>query len=108
MANTLDLFRLDGKTALITGGGRGLGQYFAEALSDAGANIVVCSRKLAACEAVQQAIAAKGGKALALACDVTQQSDAEQVVNATLHHFGAVDILINNSGATWGAPAEQM
>jgi NAD(P)-dependent dehydrogenase (short-subunit alcohol dehydrogenase family) len=106
--NTLDLFRLDGKTAIITGGGRGLGQYFAEALTDAGANVVLCSRKLAACEEVQREIEARGGKALALACDVTQQSDAKRVVEATQQHFGAIDILVNNSGATWGAPAEQM
>jgi gluconate 5-dehydrogenase len=106
--STLDLFRLDGKTAIITGGGRGLGQYFAEALSDAGANIVLCSRKLAACEEVQQEIEARGGKALALACDITRQSDAEQVVETTQQHFGAIDILVNNSGATWGAPPEQM
>jgi NAD(P)-dependent dehydrogenase (short-subunit alcohol dehydrogenase family) len=108
MMSTLDLFRLDGKTALITGGGRGLGQYFAEALSDAGANVVLCSRKLAACEEVQREIEARGGKALALACDVTQQSDAERAVEATQQRFGAIDILVNNSGATWGAPAEQM
>ncbi|HEX8259085.1 MAG TPA: SDR family NAD(P)-dependent oxidoreductase, partial [Rubrobacteraceae bacterium] len=44
-ANALDLFRLDGKTAVVTGGGRGLGQYMAEALSDAGARVVLCSRK---------------------------------------------------------------
>jgi gluconate 5-dehydrogenase len=106
--NTLDLFRLDGKIAIITGGGRGLGQYFAEAFSDAGANVVLCSRKLASCEDLQREIEARGGKALALACDVTRQSDAERVVEATLQHFGAIDILINNSGATWGAPAEQM
>ena len=43
--NALELFRLDGKTAIVTGGGRGLGQYMAESLSDAGANVVVCSRK---------------------------------------------------------------
>jgi gluconate 5-dehydrogenase len=106
--NTLDLFRLDGKTAIITGGGRGLGQYFAEALSDAGANVVLCSRKLAACEEVQREIEARGGKALALACDVTQQSAAQQVIETTQQHFGAIDILVNNSGASWGAPAEQM
>jgi len=106
--STLDLFRLDGKTAVITGGGRGLGQYFAEALSDAGANVVLCSRKLAACEEVQRAIEARGGKALALACDVTQPSDVEQVVETTQQHLGAIDILINNSGATWGTPPEQM
>jgi NAD(P)-dependent dehydrogenase (short-subunit alcohol dehydrogenase family) len=106
--NTLDLFRLDGKTAIITGGGRGLGQYFAEALSDAGANIVVCSRKLAACEEVKNEIEAKGGHALALACDITKQNEVEQVVAATQEHFGSIDILVNNSGATWGAPAEDM
>jgi len=105
---TLDLFHLNGKTAIITGGGRGIGQYFAEALADAGANVVLCSRKLAACEEVQREIEDRGGKALALACDVTRQSDAQQVVETTLQHFGAVDILVNNSGATWGAPAEQM
>jgi NAD(P)-dependent dehydrogenase (short-subunit alcohol dehydrogenase family) len=106
--STLDLFRLDGKTAIITGGGRGLGQYFAEALADVGANIVLCSRKLAACEQVQQEITARGGNALALACDVTKLEDVERVVATTQEKFGGIDILINNSGATWGAPAEEM
>ncbi|GHO86240.1 SDR family oxidoreductase [Dictyobacter formicarum] len=106
--STLDLFRLDGKTAIITGGGRGLGQYFAQALSDAGANVVLCSRKLVACEEVQREIEANGGHALALACDVTKLSDVEHVVEATQEKFGAIDILVNNSGATWGAPAEDM
>ncbi|GCE03272.1 SDR family oxidoreductase [Dictyobacter aurantiacus] len=105
---TLDLFRLDGKTAIITGGGRGLGQYFAQALSDAGANVVLCSRKLAACEEVQREIEASGGHALSLACDITKLSDVEHVVEATEEKFGAIDILVNNSGATWGAPAEDM
>ncbi|GLV56674.1 gluconate 5-dehydrogenase [Dictyobacter sp. S3.2.2.5] len=105
---TLDLFRLDGKTAIITGGGRGLGQYFAQAFSDAGANVVLCSRKLAACEEVQREIEASGGRALSLACDITKLSDIEHVVEATEEKFGAIDILVNNSGATWGAPAEDM
>lgn len=105
---TLDLFRLDGKTAIITGGGRGLGQYFAQALSDAGANVVLCSRKLAACEMVQREIEAGGGHALSLECDITKLSDVEHVVAATQERFGAIDILVNNSGATWGAPAEDM
>jgi NAD(P)-dependent dehydrogenase (short-subunit alcohol dehydrogenase family) len=106
--NTLDLFRLDGKTAIVTGGGRGLGEYFAEALSDAGANVVLCSRKVEACEQVRQEIEEKGGKALALACDVTRLSDVERVVETTQGTFGAIDILVNNSGATWGAPPEEM
>ena len=105
---TLDLFRLDGKTAVITGGGRGLGEYMANALSDVGANVVVCSRKLEACEGVKQEIEARDGKALALACDITKPSDVTHVVSETEQTFGAIDILVNNSGATWGTPPEAM
>ena len=106
--NTLDLFRLDGKTVLVTGGGRGLGQYMAEALSDAGASLVLCSRKLGALEEVKAEIEGRGGKALALACDVTDPEQVENVVSETEERLGAIDVLVNNSGATWGAPAEEM
>ena len=106
--NTLDLFRLDGKTAIVTGGGRGLGQYMAEALAEAGALVVLCSRKVDACEEVRREIEGRGGKALALACDITRQEDVARVVAAAQSTFGGVDILVNNSGATWGAPAETM
>lgn len=106
--NTLDLFRLDGKTAIVTGGGRGLGQYMAEALAEAGAQVVLCSRKVDACEEVRREIEGRGGKALALACDITRQEDVARVVAAAQSTFGGVDILVNNSGATWGAPAETM
>jgi len=105
---TLDLFRLDGKTAVITGGGRGLGEYMANALSDVGANVVVCSRKLEACEGVKQEIEVRGGKALALACDITKPGDVAHVLDETEQTFGAIDILVNNSGATWGTPPEDM
>jgi NAD(P)-dependent dehydrogenase (short-subunit alcohol dehydrogenase family) len=107
-ASALDLFRLDGKTAIVTGGGRGLGQYMAEALADAGANIVLCSRTKEALEEVKSEIEDRGGKALALACDVTDPEDVEKVIAETEETFGAVDVLVNNSGATWGAPAEEM
>jgi NAD(P)-dependent dehydrogenase (short-subunit alcohol dehydrogenase family) len=107
-ANTLDLFRLDGKTAIITGGGRGLGQYMAEALSDAGASVVLCSRKKEACEGVRQEIEERGGKALAMACDVTDPEQVEAVVEETVGACGGVDVLVNNSGATWGAPTLEM
>jgi NAD(P)-dependent dehydrogenase (short-subunit alcohol dehydrogenase family) len=106
--NTLDLFRLDGKTAIVTGGGRGLGRYMAEALSDAGANLVLCSRKLEPLEEVRQEIEACGGEALALSCDVTDQEGVEKVVSATQETFGSIDVLVNNSGATWGAPPTEM
>jgi hypothetical protein len=107
-SSALDLFRLSGKTAVVTGGGRGLGQYMAEALSDAGANVVLCSRKLEALEEVKAEIEGRGGKALALECDVTDPDDVDRVVKETEETFGAIDVLVNNSGATWGAPAEQM
>jgi NAD(P)-dependent dehydrogenase (short-subunit alcohol dehydrogenase family) len=106
--NTLDLFRLDGKTAIVTGGGRGLGRYMAEALSDAGANLVLCSRKREPLEEVRQEIEARGGKAITLECDVTRQEDVEDVVAAAEEAFGSVDIVVNNSGATWGAPPTEM
>lgn len=106
--DTLDLFRLDGKTAIVTGGERGLGQHMAEALSDAGANVVICSRKLEPLQEVQDEIQARGGKALAVACDVTHPDDVEKVVSEAEERFGAVDVLVNNSGATWGAPAAEM
>ncbi len=105
---TLDLFRLDGKTAIVTGGGRGLGEYMANAFSEVGANVVVCSRKLAACQEVAQEIEARAGKALAFACDITKPDEVAHVVNETERTFGAIDILVNNSGATWGTAAEDM
>jgi NAD(P)-dependent dehydrogenase (short-subunit alcohol dehydrogenase family) len=107
-ANALDLFRLDGKTAIVTGGGRGLGQYMAEALSDAGANVVLCSRKKEALDEVKEGIESRGGEALALACDVTEPDDVENVVKEAEERFGAIGILVNNSGATWGAPPLEM
>lgn len=106
--DTLDLFRLDGKTAIVTGGGRGLGRYMAEALSDAGASVVICSRKIEPLEEVREEILARGGKAHSVECDVTEPEDVEKVVREAEEAFGEVDVLVNNSGATWGAPAAEM
>ena len=106
--NTLDLFRLDGKTAVVTGGGRGLGRYMAEALSDAGAAVVLCSRKLEPLEEVKSEIEARGGRAVAAVCDVTDADDVEKTVRLAEDAFGGIDVLVNNSGATWGAPPEEM
>ena len=102
------LFDLTNKTAIITGGGRGLGEQIARAFAEAGANIVLCSRKVEACQSVCDELEKEGTKTLALPCDVTKEEDVEAVVNQTVETFGRIDILVNNSGATWGAPAIEM
>lgn len=103
-----ELFDLSGKIALVTGGGRGLGEQIATALAEAGANVVICSRNLEACEEVAERLRGLGVQALALACDIANQDDVARVVDATEKRFGTIDILVNNSGATWGAPAAEM
>lgn len=103
-----DLFDLSGKTAIVTGGGRGLGEQIALAYAEAGANVVVCSRKIEACEEVSERIKEYGVGSLAMQCDVTNPDDIEKVVQATLEEFGQIDILVNNSGATWGARFTEM
>ncbi|PLT28227.1 SDR family oxidoreductase [Peribacillus deserti] len=106
--NVMNLFDLKGKTAIITGGGRGLGAQIAEGLSEAGANVVLCSRKLEACEETAKRLKDNGAETLALQCDITNPEDVQKVIQETLLEFGRIDILVNNSGATWGAPAAEM
>ncbi|WP_066174763.1 SDR family oxidoreductase [Bacillus marinisedimentorum] len=106
--HVMDLFSLKGKTAIVTGGGRGLGAQIAEGFAEAGADVVVCSRKLEACEETAERLKENGGKTLALKCDVTNPDDVKNVVDETLSAFGKIDILVNNSGASWGAPVEEM
>ncbi|WP_181347141.1 SDR family oxidoreductase [Thalassobacillus sp. CUG 92003] len=102
------LFNLNGKTAIVTGGGRGLGKQMAKAFADAGANVVICSRKVENCEETAQEIADAGGNIRALACDVTDQDQVAHVVDETVNTYGRIDILVNNSGASWGASALEM
>ncbi|SDQ05881.1 SDR family oxidoreductase [Virgibacillus salinus] len=106
--NVLELFKLEGKTAIVTGGGRGLGAQIAQGLAEAGANVVVCSRKLEACLEMSEELKKLGVDSLAFSCDVTNQDDVKKVVDETKAHFGSIDILVNNSGATWGAPVVDM
>lgn len=107
--SVMDLFDLKGKTAIVTGGGRGLGAQIAEAYAEAGANVVLCSRKVDACKEKSEELKNKYGVgSLAFSCDVSNGNDVKKVVNETVEHFGTVDILVNNSGATWGAPVTEM
>lgn len=102
------LFDLSGKVAIVTGGGRGLGQQIAEGFAEAGANVVVCSRNQEACAKVSEGLKQLGVESLALKCDVTNPEDVNHVVERTAEKFGRIDILVNNSGASWGAPVEEM
>lgn len=103
-----ELFDLKGKVAIVTGGGRGLGKQIAEGFAEAGANVVVCSRKVEACEQVSLHLKELGVDSIALKCDVSNPEDVNHVVETTLERFGKIDILVNNSGASWGAPVEEM
>ncbi|WP_042347547.1 SDR family oxidoreductase [Bacillus massiliigorillae] len=106
--NALRLFDLTGKVAIVTGGGRGLGKQIAEGFAEAGAHVVVCSRNKEACLEVSQKLNDLGVDSLAMKCDVTNPEDVNRLVETTVKKFGRIDILVNNSGASWGAPTEEM
>lgn len=103
------LFDLSGKTALITGGGSGLGKLMAEVYAEYGANIAICSRKLNVCLETAEEIAQKYEvKTAAFACNVSDEEDVKRTVKEVISTFGKIDILVNNSGATWGEKVEDM
>ena len=104
--NVREMFNLQGKVAIVTGGGRGIGLKMAEGLAEAGANIVLCSRNVENCKKAAQDLAKSGVRALAMACDVKSPADIQSVVDKTLGEFGRLDILVNNSGATYRSPVE--
>ena len=100
------LFDLSGKTAIVTGGGSGIGRQMAGALAELGANLVLCARKVERCEDAAGELAKLGARTLALQCDVRKPDDVRAVVERTVEELGGVDVLVNNAGAAWGAPAE--
>jgi gluconate 5-dehydrogenase len=100
------LFDLKGKTALVTGGSRGLGLQLAHALGEAGAKIMISSRKAADLEQACAELQAAGIDARWIAADCAKESEIVRLADETLQRLGDVDILVNNAGASWGAPAE--
>ena len=104
--STQQLFDLKGKTALITGGSRGLGLQMAHALGEAGAKIMLSSRKAEDLEQAAAELQAAGIDARWIAADCSKEEDTRRLADETLERMGAVDILVNNAGASWGAPAE--
>jgi NAD(P)-dependent dehydrogenase (short-subunit alcohol dehydrogenase family) len=106
--NVKQLFDLKGRVAVVTGGSIGLGRQMAEGLAEMGADLVLCARKADRCERAAAELKTLGVRTLAVGCDVKKPSDIQEVVNTTLSQFGRIDILINNAGASWGAPIEEM
>jgi gluconate 5-dehydrogenase len=103
-----ELFDLGGKSAIVTGGGTGIGRQMAQALAEAGANLVLCARKVERCEQAAAELSALGVKALGLRCDVREPDEVQAVVDRTREELGRIDILVNNAGTVWGAPPEEM
>ena len=100
------LFDLSGKTALVTGGSRGIGYMIAEGLLDAGAKVYVSSRKADACEAAVAGLTSRGD-AVALPCDVSDLSAIRLLADDLGAREASLDILVNNAGATWGQPLDE-
>jgi hypothetical protein len=101
------LFDLTGKTALITGGSRGLGLQMAHALGEAGAKIMLSSRKADDLEQAAAELQAAGIDARWIAADCSKEEDTRRLADETLQRMGAVDILVNNAGASWGSPGRE-
>lgn len=107
MRTTQELFSLQGKTALVTGGSRGLGLQMAEALGEQGARVVISSRKQDELDAAVEHLAARGIDASSIAADLANDANVLPFVEEALRRLGHIDILVNNAGASWGAPAEE-
>jgi NAD(P)-dependent dehydrogenase (short-subunit alcohol dehydrogenase family) len=102
--NIKELFSLRKKVAIITGGGRGIGKFIAGGLAEAGADVVLASRKIENCVEAAKEFEELGVKAIAVQCDMAKINDIDNLVKTSVESFGKIDILVNNAGLTWGAP----
>jgi len=103
-----NIFDLSGKTAVVTGASRGLGQYFGRALARAGADLVITSRSLEALGPFRGEIEALGREALPVELDVRREESIENMVEAAFGHYGKIDILVNNAGCNVRKPAVEL
>jgi gluconate 5-dehydrogenase len=106
MRSVVELFSLEGKTAVVTGGSRGLGLQMAEALGEQGARVLIASRKQEELDEACARLAARGIAAQGVAADLSDEAAVAAFAGEAMARLGQVDILVNNAGATWGAPAE--
>ena len=107
MASVKELFDLSGKTALITGGSRGLGLQIAEAFGELGARVAITARKQGELDEAAARLSKQGVETITMAADLSKYETIPGVVQNTMARYGTIDILVNNAGATWGAPAEE-
>ena len=103
-----ELFDLTGKTAIVTGGSRGIGVEMAEGLAEAGANLMLCARREEWLSETIEEFRKKGFRVEGRVCDVAKETDVQSIVEETVKAFGKIDILINNAGISWGAMPEEM
>jgi NAD(P)-dependent dehydrogenase (short-subunit alcohol dehydrogenase family) len=101
-----DLFSIAGKTALVTGGSRGIGKMIAQGFVEAGAAVYISSRKADALEEVAAELS-KEGTCVAVPADLSQEDEARRLGDEMASRVDKLDILVNNAGATWGAPLEE-
>ena len=101
------LFELKGRVALITGGSRGLGLQMAEALGEMGAKVAITARKQDELDEAQRHLEAEGVEVMTIACDMQDLKAAQALPGQVLARWKRIDVLVNNAGTTWGAPAEE-
>jgi NAD(P)-dependent dehydrogenase (short-subunit alcohol dehydrogenase family) len=102
------LFDLSGKVALVTGGSRGLGYQMVRAFAEHGADVIIVSRKLDACEAVADEVRAMGRRALALSAHVGKWAEIDAMLEKAYAEFGRIDVLVNNAGMSPAMPSHEV
>ena len=112
MSGVLDGFSLAGRTALVTGGNRGLGEAFARGLAEAGARVMIASRDAAQNEIALEKMRADGLQVESLVADITRDADVERMVEETVGRLGSIDVLVNNAGIcyhrdAWDVPDDE-